>query len=122
MEDFADLLKFIVPLVIFIGAAVFGKSNKQKAHSDAGHSALNSILDLLDDESDTDTAPHTTHYSYNNRQPQSYEEPEPTMPEEGVRSFFVDTPQTVESEPEPEKPDFDAREAMIYSTILERKY
>lgn len=30
MDDFADLLKYIVPLVVFVGAAIFVKSNKQK--------------------------------------------------------------------------------------------
>ena len=122
MDDLVDLLKFIVPLVIFVGAAVFGKSNKQKAQSDAGQSALSSIFDFSEDELDTDTVPHTVQYSDNDRQSHPYEESEPPMPEEGVRSVFNETPQAVEAEPDAEKIGFDAREAVIYSTILERKY
>lgn len=122
MDDYADLLKFIVPLVVFIGAAVFGKSNKQKANSDAGQSALSAILDFIDDESDTGAVPHAVHYSNTDRQSHPNEEPVPSMPEEGVRSVFNEAPQTVEPEPDAEKFEFDAREAVIYSTILERKY
>ena len=122
MDDFADLLKFIVPLVIFIGASIFGKSNKQKAQpTHTGHSDFSQILDLLGGETDMGTIPHTVHYQ-ENEQPQQTATPEPAMPEEGVRSVFAEASQATEPEPVHEKPEFDAREAVIYSTILERKY
>ena len=121
MDDFADLLKFIVPLVIFIGATIFGKSNKQKAQpKQANSSSFSSILDLIDDETDMPTVPHTVHYPDVDLQPQPQQAATPQQPVEGERSIFVENHNTPDIEPE--KNEFDAREAIIYSTILERKY
>lgn len=124
MEDFADLLKYIIPLVIFIGAAIFGKSDKQKAGSKhGGQSGLNSILDLIEDDVEMSTIPHSAQYSESDiqsQQPQEQEKTEPMIPNEGERAVFVETHNDTPAEPE--KPDFDARAAIIYSTILERKY
>ena len=123
MEDFADLLKYIIPLVIFMGAAIFGKSDKQKAGSKhSGQSGLNSILDLLEDDAEMSTIPHSAQYSESNiqSQPQEQEKTEPMVPNEGERAVFVETHNDTAAEPE--KPDFDARAAIIYSTIIERKY
>jgi hypothetical protein len=121
MDDFADLLKFIVPLVIFLGAAIFGKSDKQKAgQKHTGQSGFNAILDLIDDETETADIPHTVHYSNDDRQPQPSQATEPQQPVEGERAVFVESHDDTVAEPE--KPVFDARTAVIYSTILERKY
>ena len=121
MDDFSDLLKFILPLVFFVGAAIFGKSNKQKAQpNNSGQSDFSPFLDLLGDETDMATMPHTIHYPEDEQRPQPYETTEPQQPEEGERAIVVESHEV--AEPEPEKPGFDAREAVIYSTILERKY
>ena len=121
MEDFADLLKYIVPLAIFIGASIFGKSNKQKEQpKNATPSAFNAILDLLDDETETANIPHAVQYSDNDRQPQPNQAAEPQQPVEGERTVFVESRDDTVAEPE--KFEFDARSAVIYSTILERKY
>lgn len=119
MDDFADLLKFILPLVFFVGAAIFGKSNKQKTQpNQSGQSDFSSILDMIGDETELDTIPHTVRYP--EPEPQPYNAPKPQQPEEGERAIVVETHEN--AEPEPEKIHFDAREAVIYSTILERKY
>ena len=43
------------------------------------------------------------------------------MPEEGVRSVVTEVAKPPAPEPASEKPDFDIRQAVIYSTILEWK-
>ena len=128
MDDFADLLKYIVPLVIFIGAAIFGKSNKQKEQP---KNAFGAIMDLLDDTVETKPKREEPEYKYRSAA-DVIPKPDMTkkkkkanaapMPEEGERAIVVDEPTIVEPEAEPEKISFDAREAVIYSTILERKY
>ena len=126
MDDFADLLTFIVPLVIFIGAAIFGKSNKQKEQP---NNAFGAIMDLLDDT--VEPKREEPEYKYRSAadvipKPDMSKKKKKAnaapMPEEGERAIVVDEPTIAEPEAEPEKISFDAREAVIYSTILERKY
>lgn len=132
MDDFADLLKYIVPLVIFIGAAIFGKSNKQKEQpKNAATSAFGAIMDLLDDTVETKPKREEPEYKYRSAadvipKPDMSKKKKKAnaapMPEEGERAIVVGEPTIAEPEAEPEKISFDAREAVIYSTILERKY
>ena len=108
MDNFADLLKLIIPFAIFVVSAILGRSNKKPEK----------IPVRKENEpkykyrSAEDVIPNPVMKKKTN--------PVMTIPEEGERSIFTETPESIESEPE--KINFDAREAVIYSTILERKY
>lgn len=111
MDDFADLLKYIVPLAIAIGVSIFKKADKEpekKVVREEPEYKYRSAADVI---------PKPDLRKKKKKKPASQ------VLEEGERAIVTEEPETAEIiEAEPEKPVFDAREAVIYSTILERKY
>lgn len=109
MDDFADLLKYIVPLAIAIGVSIFKKADKEpekKVVREEPEYKYRSAADVI-------PKPDL----------RKKKKPASQVPEEGERAIVTEELETAEIiEAEPEKPVFDAREAVIYSTILERKY
>lgn len=107
MDDFADLLKYIIPLAIAIGVSLFKKADKQpepKPKREEPEYKYRSAADVI-------PKPNMK----KKKKPAA-----PSMPEEGERAIVNEETEIIESEAE--KIQFDAREAVIYSTILERKY
>lgn len=124
MDDLGDLLKYIIPFAIFVVSAIFGgKSNKQKHQSD-GKRVFQPDYDRVANAYGDGYFSVTESDDYYQNEPESPMQPsettEPMQPEEGERAIFVETHN--DNTAESEKPEFDAREAVIYSTILERKY
>ena len=119
MDDFVDLLKYIIPLAVLILSAIFKKSEKQQKPDQRQRQTYSSVNDMLNDNRAYREEPEYEYYNTDEdeEQPGFSEE---LIPEEGVRSIFAEEHETAPAESE--KPEFDAREAVIYSTILERKY
>lgn len=107
MEDFADLLKYIIPLAIAIGVSLFKKTDKQpqaKPKREEPEYKYRSAADVIPEP-----------VMKKKKKPAA-----PSMPEEGERAIITEDTEIIENEAE--KIQFDARDAVIYSTILERKY
>lgn len=124
MDDLGDLLKYIIPFAIFVVSAIFGgKSNKQKRQPDDNR-VFQPDYDRVADAYGDGYFDVTESDNYYQSEPESPMQPsataEPMQPEEGERAIFVENHDDTFAESE--KTEFDAREAIIYSTILERKY
>jgi hypothetical protein len=148
MDNFSELLKYIVPLVIFILSAAFGgKNDKRKktgqAHKQSLKSSIDRVIDDLLDQPNEPSRPAATQPAYHAEPKPKQKKPKPSkksasvkLPNEGERAIVTDTNQKAaayaelfadienkaENETQHETIEFDARKAVIYSTILDRKY
>lgn len=106
MDSISDWLIYLIPIAIGVGASFIKSSQKQqtKPKREEPEYKYRSAADVIPKPNIKKKKKPTA----------------PPMPEEGERAIFTDAPETIESETE--KLQFDAREAVIYSTILERKY
>lgn len=110
MDSISDWLIYLIPIAIGVGASFIKSPQKQqqakpkREEPEYKYCSAADVIpkpDMSKKKKKANAAP---------------------MPEEGERAIVVDEPTIAEPEAEPEKISFDAREAVIYSTILERKY
>ena len=107
MDSISDWLIYLIPIAIGVGASFIKSPQKQqqaKPKREEPEYKYRSAADVI-------PKPNMK----KKKKPAA-----PSMPEEGERAIVTEETEIIESEAE--KIQFDAREAVIYSTILERKY
>ncbi len=137
MDNLMDILVYLIPVAIFVLSRLFGKSAKtqqknRKVEAPIEHSNLRDFL--LDMEENEKRPMADLFFGQHSEEPRP--QPEPTAQNverqepkseietfaEGEKAIIVDDQEETEKLTPEEKPKFDAREAIIYSTIIERKY
>lgn len=130
-----DILVYLIPVAIFVLTGLFGKSAKtqQKARKAEMDFEPDNLRRFLQEMSLNDNDEMADPFS---GQPAESPKPKPADPKaerqepkseietfaEGEKAIFVENQEETESPEQAETPKFDAREAIIYSTIIERKY
>lgn len=130
MDNFMDLVVYLIPIAIFVLSAIFGKDTKSKQKEgrvakEIEHETLRKLLN------DMEAKENRTMPDFFFEEPAVEHQPQPERQEpkseietlnEGEKAIIVENQEEpIETEPE-EKPKFDVREAIIYSTIIEKKY
>lgn len=137
MDNLMDILVYLIPVAIFVLTGLFGKSAKtqQKARRvemDFEPDNLRRFLQDMSLNDNDETADPFLGQAAENPKPQqkptvinnNRQEPKSEVETfaEGEKAIFVENQDEAETVEQEEKPKFDAREAIIYSTIIERKY
>ena len=139
MDKFIDSVVYLIPIAIFIITGLAGKSSKQSKSStqpgsNAGSLPLIEMAEMLMGENGHADS-HNRKQQLDMQQPpvpKKHKNPaKPTMERtiesplfaEGERSIVPDLDEKEKNEKETSQlPGFDARTAIIHSTIIERKY
>lgn len=137
MDNLMDILVYLIPVAIFVLTGVFGKSAKtqpkaRKVEMDFEPDNLRRFLQEMSLNDNDEMADPFSGQPAESPSPQ----PKPAAPKaerqepkseietfaEGEKAVFVENQEETESLEQEETTKFDAREAIIYSTIIERKY
>ncbi len=121
MGDLSDLLPVLIPIVIFIISAIAGSANKKnKAASthDNGPDLIN-IFKSMNIDADTTAKPQQ---AVRKQEPKSTAKNPAGTFSEGEKAINTPHSNPPAHNSDDDLPTFDAKTAIIYSTIIERKY
>lgn len=132
MDKFTDFLVYLIPIVIFIASSVFGGQKKklqqpQRKPASQQDADINTWFDLIAGGEENENhipEPAAASEKPSEEPVHAFESAEnaETVPEEGVQAITVEQHDDDLENSTAGIPDFDARAAIIYSSIIERKY